>query len=165
MTKLCPEFSVSLVHSLLPPSRPASPRLAPPYPVPPRRFPPSRHLSRFRSLEFEGELEFVSLSSSVASSVHSPFLSFFPSSFPRSFFHRLIFLIILSSRCRRLSFPSLLSVSHTYLPSLHRAITNCSTKVLRNKRYMRWREEGNVRKAPVVENGGEWWRMARDGRH
>lgn len=76
MTKLCPEFSVSLVHSY------TFPRLV---------------ISRFRSLEFEGKLEFVSLSSSVAGSrlvsLHSPFFSFFLSAFS---FHRLIFLIILS---------------------------------------------------------------------
>lgn len=42
-----------------------------------------------------------------------------------------------------------------HVSSLHRAITNCSTKVLRNKRYMRWRNGARV----------QWWRTTRDRRH
>lgn len=131
MTKLCPEFSVSLVLRANParalPLR--SPRLI---------------IHRVRSPEFEVWLEFVSLSSSVAAGLcqythrsfrvlpSSLFLLFSPPNLPR-----FSFILCRFSR-RSLACPGPPpSASRTYIPSLHRAITNCSTKVSRNKRYMR----------------------------
>lgn len=84
MTKLCPEFSVSLVPR-------ANLARALPSPSP-------HHLLRVRSLEFEVWLEFVSLSSSVAAGLCQythrsfrvlrlplpPFLLFSPPNLPRS---------------------------------------------------------------------------------
>lgn len=131
MTKLCPEFSVSLR------SLGTFPRLV---------------ISRFRSLEFEGKLEFVSLSSSVAglSGLCRYIRHSFRSSFPSSSFNRLIFLVILSRSLSLLIRPPT-PFCFAHVPSLHRAITNCSTKVLRNKRYMRWRKGMRER-----SGGGEW---------
>lgn len=91
-------------------------------------------------------------------SVHSPF---FPcSAFLARFSScRLIFRVSCSFS---LSFLSLLTRpgslrlfrARTYSPSLHRAITNCSTKVSRNKRYMRWRK--GFGKANGAENDMGW---------